>query len=446
MFTFSAANRPSNKPVRIEDQIVTDENGKRRFHGAFTGGFSAGYWNTVGSKEGWKPTQFKSTKSNRSEIRKVTPSEFMDEEDLSEFGFAPQRVTTQKDFTQENTPSSASAQLNVLFQPIDERIAIRCLRKLGWREGQGIGERQTTTQRKHIIKRRKLEHPDFVVSKESSSSDNSDNEAPISLNVLLAPKDIEEPTYEGRHNTNGLGYKPELEFGNIFGGNSDRHVFNLKDQKSKKTMQIRGQAFGIGAFEDDDDVNVYESADFSQYDYALTDASDPSSKSTSKSVVGGDDYGVKGFVKNTDKTKPFKKVHTSFEIPKDWRPKKIRVQLIDRETALRIEANSSQSNTEEKKSRPSRWSDVPPPPIFEKATPVANEPTTLVVPAKTKPSVPGTSTSGIVFPSSSESKQSSSEQPLEKGKPSDRRPSTPKPDLPPPPKKKAFNLDDYDNR
>jgi G patch domain-containing protein 1 len=32
--------------------VVKDENGRRRFHGAFTGGFSAGYWNTVGSKEG----------------------------------------------------------------------------------------------------------------------------------------------------------------------------------------------------------------------------------------------------------------------------------------------------------------------------------------------------------------------------------------------------------
>lgn len=31
---------------------VTDEEGRRRFHGAFTGGFSAGYYNTVGSKEG----------------------------------------------------------------------------------------------------------------------------------------------------------------------------------------------------------------------------------------------------------------------------------------------------------------------------------------------------------------------------------------------------------
>lgn len=31
---------------------VTDSEGRRRFHGAFSGGFSAGYFNTVGSKEG----------------------------------------------------------------------------------------------------------------------------------------------------------------------------------------------------------------------------------------------------------------------------------------------------------------------------------------------------------------------------------------------------------
>ena len=35
------------RPISVEEQIVTDENGKRRFHGAFTGGFSAGFFNTV---------------------------------------------------------------------------------------------------------------------------------------------------------------------------------------------------------------------------------------------------------------------------------------------------------------------------------------------------------------------------------------------------------------
>jgi G patch domain-containing protein 1 len=36
--------------ANVLPQEVTDEQGRRRFHGAFTGGFSAGYYNTVGSK------------------------------------------------------------------------------------------------------------------------------------------------------------------------------------------------------------------------------------------------------------------------------------------------------------------------------------------------------------------------------------------------------------
>jgi G patch domain-containing protein 1 len=38
--------------VPVWKQEARDEKGRRRFHGAFTGGFSAGYFNTVGSKEG----------------------------------------------------------------------------------------------------------------------------------------------------------------------------------------------------------------------------------------------------------------------------------------------------------------------------------------------------------------------------------------------------------
>ena len=40
------------KIKHVQDEVVTDEQGRRRFHGAFTGGFSAGYYNSVGSKEG----------------------------------------------------------------------------------------------------------------------------------------------------------------------------------------------------------------------------------------------------------------------------------------------------------------------------------------------------------------------------------------------------------
>lgn len=47
------SDEPPKKPVPLHEQTVKDEKGRyQRFHGAFTGGFSAGYFNTVGSKEG----------------------------------------------------------------------------------------------------------------------------------------------------------------------------------------------------------------------------------------------------------------------------------------------------------------------------------------------------------------------------------------------------------
>ena len=48
-----------------ELQEVTDAEGRRRFHGAFTGGYSAGYFNTVGSLEGWQPKAFRSSRDKR---------------------------------------------------------------------------------------------------------------------------------------------------------------------------------------------------------------------------------------------------------------------------------------------------------------------------------------------------------------------------------------------
>ena len=37
------------RTLPLHKQEVTDAEGRKRFHGAFTGGFSAGYYNTVGS-------------------------------------------------------------------------------------------------------------------------------------------------------------------------------------------------------------------------------------------------------------------------------------------------------------------------------------------------------------------------------------------------------------
>lgn len=65
-----------------EQQFVKDENGRRRFHGAFTGGFSAGFYNTVGSLEGWTPSTFKSSRSSKFTPKQQNAYDFMDEEVL----------------------------------------------------------------------------------------------------------------------------------------------------------------------------------------------------------------------------------------------------------------------------------------------------------------------------------------------------------------------------
>lgn len=58
--------------------------GTKRLHGAFEGGFSAGYFNTVGSKEGWKPSEFVSSRDKRIELSDSVNNieRFMDEDDL----------------------------------------------------------------------------------------------------------------------------------------------------------------------------------------------------------------------------------------------------------------------------------------------------------------------------------------------------------------------------
>ena len=46
-----------------------DSEGRQRFHGAFTGGWSAGYYNTAGSAEGWAPSTFKSSRADRGAVK-----------------------------------------------------------------------------------------------------------------------------------------------------------------------------------------------------------------------------------------------------------------------------------------------------------------------------------------------------------------------------------------
>jgi len=138
-----------------------------RFHGAFTGGFSAGFHNTVGSKEGWEPIQHtyleeekedeqdaalsSNPQENRGKKRRMQfkpqrIEDFMDDQDANEWG-GPTKIHSQFDETtdriiprhqevKEEGSSILSSKIFNLVYASDsmETIGKKLLRKLGLRD------------------------------------------------------------------------------------------------------------------------------------------------------------------------------------------------------------------------------------------------------------------------------------------------------------------------
>lgn len=125
-----------------------------RFHGAFTGGFSAGYFNTVGSEEGFQPKKFVSSRNNRNVNHSTNAAtDYMDEEDglLGGVLRAKQTYDTFDEkisshvMTISNNNQSASDSLipgpipTELIATTSRSAAKGILKKMGWKEGHGIG-------------------------------------------------------------------------------------------------------------------------------------------------------------------------------------------------------------------------------------------------------------------------------------------------------------------
>ncbi|XP_062997000.1 G patch domain-containing protein 1 [Elgaria multicarinata webbii] len=283
------------KPVPLQEQTVRDEKGRyQRFHGAFSGGFSAGYFNTVGSKEGWAPSTFVSSRQKRAEKTVLGPEDFMDEEDLSEYGIAPKEITITDEFASKSKDKikAKARQIAGVAAPIpgatllDEFIAaakitigVDLLRKMGWKEGQGVGPRVKRKPRKQKTEPEVKIYGCALPPGSEDSEEEEDEYQPE--NVTFAPKDVMPVDLTPKENVHGLGYKgldpTRALFGvseehlNLFSPSSENSTLlgDLRHSKGRK-IGISGQAFGVGALEEED-CDIYATESLSKYDTVLKD-------------------------------------------------------------------------------------------------------------------------------------------------------------------------------
>ncbi|KAK6630967.1 hypothetical protein RUM44_003139 [Polyplax serrata] len=277
---------PKKRPILLEDQTVKDKQGRRRFHGAFTGGFSAGFFNSVGSLQGWRPSSFKSSKSEKNIPVHQKPEDYMDEEDTGEFGIAPIILRTKEAYAYANEKPLHNQSTNTHFgayvlhnilKPARQTIGLKLLMIMGWKPGQGVGPREKRTEKKNISR---LRQKVYGCKLPSAPSDGEESGSDSELkDVTFAPDDYEPYLHLPKSNFFGIGYEGLQK--NIIPGSiahtSLQHKFIL--EKSKKKFNIQGQAFGVGAFEDEDD-DIYSRDDLNQYDFSLATESNKEDKNT----------------------------------------------------------------------------------------------------------------------------------------------------------------------
>ncbi|KAF1841131.1 DUF1604-domain-containing protein [Cucurbitaria berberidis CBS 394.84] len=234
--------------VPVWKQTVTDERGRRRLHGAFTGGFSAGYFNTVGSKEGWAPKTFVSSRTNRTKDQPngqtQRAEDFMDDEDLVAAAESRQLETAQAFAGIGDAGQATDADPFGLFLTQEETMGVKIAQKMGWRRDQGIGRKV----------RRNARLEDDAEFKHVSTH-------------LFAPQDAQimtTPREEVRRK--GLGYLSEARLAGVEEKETGRpttHLHYLESFKNPSTVQkpaLKKSSFGVGVLNDtgSDDEDPYE--------------------------------------------------------------------------------------------------------------------------------------------------------------------------------------------
>ncbi|XP_057191075.1 G patch domain-containing protein 1 [Triplophysa rosa] len=376
-------DEPVRKPIPVHEQTVKDEKGRyKRFHGAFTGGFSAGYFNTAGSKEGWTPSTFVSSRKQKAEQQNARPEDFMDEEDFGEHGIAPREIVTTEDFASERRDqlkdkaravSFLSAPipgdtglLDELISPAKSSIGVQLLRKMGWKDGQGVGPRIKRKQSKQNTDGAGKVYGCVFPPNGSEESEDDDEFAPE--NVTFAPKDVIPVDFTPKDDTHGLGYRGLNPLQALSGGSGSGHInlFTLHSDKTtnligdKRSGQqrrggIAGQAFGVGAMEDEDD-DIYHKDTMSNYD-AMLGGEEPGDglygwtapqEYSKKKIESKRDAAYLGRILQgftlASKANEKKIVYTPPDLPRDYRPVHYFRPVVDSSSMSPIVAQALQAS------------------------------------------------------------------------------------------------------
>lgn len=206
------------------------------------------YFNTVGSKEGWAPKTFVSSRANRNKDQNngqtQRAEDFMDEEDLAQAAESRQLETAQNFAGIGQGGAANDDGLFGLFLTQEETMGVKIAQKMGWRRDQGIGRKVRRNAR---------------LGDGSAGDATAHMFAPDDARVMVLPRE------EVRRK--GLGYTSEARLGAPVTKEPERRSIpdmrfledSTKSSAAKKPS-AKKSSFGVGVLNDtgSDDEDPYE--------------------------------------------------------------------------------------------------------------------------------------------------------------------------------------------
>ncbi|CAL5198514.1 unnamed protein product [Lathyrus oleraceus] len=292
-------------------QEVRDDEGRRRFHGAFTGGFSAGYYNSVGSKEGWAPQTFVSSRKSRAEFKEQSILNFLDDDEKADlegqllgtssqfdtFGSTAAEVARkQAEKEQKQRPSIIPGPApDELVIPATESVGVKLLMKMGWSRGRSIKDSHADVLYDARRQARKAflafssDDTKVKVTESEPTKDDIENfpEQPVN-NDAQSSKSTPVYVLNPKQDLYGLGFDPykhapefrEMKRSRLSSkaGSGHSNNFSKRDSLFGFKSGKAAPGFGIGALEelDAEDEDVYATGYEFEEAYVQEEVDEPS--------------------------------------------------------------------------------------------------------------------------------------------------------------------------